>query len=67
MQATRAVAALLGGLKLFLQAQLNVSLRWPGDLYAFVILAGVVGSLGLIALTFPITEQITGPEVARNE
>ena len=53
--------------ELFLQAQLKVSLRWPGDLYAFVILAGVAGSLGLIALTFPIIERITGPEVARNE
>ena len=53
-------------MKVFLHAQLNVS-GVAGDLYAFVILAGVVGSLGLIALTFPIIEQITGPEVARNE
>jgi hypothetical protein len=43
------------------------SLRWPGVLYTVVVLAGVVVSLGLIALTFPITERITGPEVARNE
>ncbi len=53
--------------ELFLQAQLSVSLRWPGGLYSFVILAGVAGSFGLIALTFPILERITGPEVARNE
>jgi len=53
--------------ELFLQAQLSVSLRWPGDLYGFVILAGVAGSLALIALTFPIIDRITGPEVARNE
>ena len=57
----------LFGAELFLRAQLSVSLRWPGGLYSFVVLAGVVGSLGLIALTFPIIERITGPEVARNE
>ncbi len=55
------------GAELFLRAQLSVSLRWPGGLYTFVVLAGVVVSLGLIALTFPIIERITGPEVARNE
>ena len=55
------------GAELFLRAQLSVSLRWPGGLYTFVVLAGVVVSLGLIALTFPIVERITGPEVARNE
>jgi hypothetical protein len=57
----------LFGAELFLRAQLSVSLRWPGGLYSFVVLAGVVGSLGLIALTFTIIERITGPEVARNE
>jgi hypothetical protein len=31
------------------------------------VLAGVVVSLGMIALTFPLIERITGPEVARNE
>lgn len=55
------------GAELFLRAQLDVSLRWPGELYTFVVLAGVIGSLGLIALTFPIIERITGPEVARND
>lgn len=55
------------GAELFLRAQLSVSLRWPGGLYTFVVLAGIVASLGLIALTFPIVERITGPEVARNE
>ncbi len=55
------------GAELFLRAQLSVSLRWPGGLYTFVVLVGVVVSLGLIALTFPIIERITGPEVARNE
>ncbi len=55
------------GAELFLHAQLSVSVRWPGGLYGAVVLAGVVGSLGLIALTFPIIERITGPEVARNE
>jgi hypothetical protein len=55
------------GAELFLRAQLSVSLRWPGGLYSFVVLAGVVGSLGLITLTFPIIDRITGPEVARNE
>ena len=55
------------GAELFLRAQLSVSLRWLGGLYTFVVLAGVVVSLGLIALTLPIVERITGPEVARNE
>ena len=57
----------LSAAELFLRAQLSVSLRWPGGLYTFVVLAGIVVSLGLIALTFPIIERITGPEVARNE
>lgn len=65
--AVASVGVGLLGAELFLRAQLAVSLRWPGGLYTFVVLAGVVGSLGLIALTFPIIERITGPEAARNE
>jgi hypothetical protein len=55
------------GAELFLRPQLSVSLRWPGALYCFVVLTGVVGSLGLIAATFPLVEGITSPEVVRNE
>ena len=55
------------GAQLFLSPQLSVSLRWPGTLYGVVIVVGVLGSLGLIAATFPLIERITGPEVARNE
>ena len=65
--AVASVGVGLLGAELFLRAQLSVSLHWPGTLYTFVVLSGVVVSLGLIALTFPIIERITGPEVARNE
>ncbi len=57
----------LFGAELFLHPQLSVSLRWPGALYCFVVLVGVVGSIGLIAATLPLIERITGLEVARNE
>jgi hypothetical protein len=57
----------LFGAELFLHPQLGVSLRWPGALYCFVVLVGVVGSIGLIAATLPLIERITGLEVARNE
>jgi hypothetical protein len=53
--------------ELFLQSQLDVSLRLPGLLYFLVVVAGIVGSLGLIAATLPVIDRITGPEVARNE
>jgi hypothetical protein len=64
--ATVSIGVGLLGAELFLRAQLSVSLRWPGELFALVVVAGVVGSLGLIGLTFPIIKRITGPEVARN-
>jgi hypothetical protein len=57
----------LFGAELFLRSQLSVSLRWPSLLYFIVVLAGIVGSLGLILSTLPLIERITGPEVARSE
>ena len=53
--------------ELFLQSQLDVSLRLPGLLYFLVVVVGIVGALGLIAATLPVINRITGPEVARNE
>lgn len=55
------------GAELFLRPQLSVPLRWPGALYCAVVLVGVVGSLGLVASTFPLIGRMTSPEVARSE
>jgi hypothetical protein len=55
------------GAALFLRSQFDVSLRSPGTEYYLVVVAGLVASLGIIALTLPLLERITGPEIARNE
>ena len=65
--ALASVAVGLLGAELFLQSQLQVSLRAPGLGYFVVVLAGIVGSFGLIAATLPLVDRITGPEIARNE
>jgi FtsX-like permease family len=39
----------------------------PGAAYYLLTAAGIAGSLGIIAATFPLLARITGPEVARNE
>jgi len=52
---------------LFLNAQLGFSLRAPSAGYYALVGAGLVASLAIIAVTLPLIERITGPEVARNE
>ena len=52
---------------LFVRAQLGYSLQAPGGAYYALVAIGIVASLGVIASTLPIIDQITGPETARNE
>jgi hypothetical protein len=52
---------------LFLRAQLDETLQPPGTGYFLVVAAGLVASLGIVALTLPLLDRITGPDTARNE
>jgi hypothetical protein len=52
---------------LFLRSELGESLRPPAAGYYLIVLAGLLGSLAVIAFTFPLLKRITGPETARNE
>jgi hypothetical protein len=38
----------------------------PGTVYWSTVLCGLAASLVIIAVTFPLLDRITGPEVARN-
>jgi hypothetical protein len=64
-----AVASVTGLLAadMFLRSQLGISLRLPGVDYLGVVFGGLVASLGVIGLTLPMVDRITGPEVARSE
>jgi hypothetical protein len=53
--------------QLFLEAQMDYTLRPPGASYYLIVLAGLAAALGIIASTLPLLERITGPETARNE
>jgi hypothetical protein len=53
--------------QLFLESQLDYSLRAPGVEYYLAVIAGLATSLGVIGSTFPLLEPLTGPETARNE
>jgi hypothetical protein len=61
------IAAAFVAAQLFLRAQMGYSLRPPGVPYYVAVLAGIAGSLGIIAGTLPLLKRITGPETARNE
>jgi predicted lysophospholipase L1 biosynthesis ABC-type transport system permease subunit len=66
------VAALAIGMgflaaELFLRSQLGYTLVSPGLTYAVLVVAGLAGSLGIIASTMPLLRRITGPETARND
>jgi hypothetical protein len=52
---------------LFVRAQLGYTLTAPGAGYYLTVIGGLAASLGVIALTLPLMERITGPETARNE
>jgi hypothetical protein len=65
-----AVVAMAAGFlaaQLFLESQLDYSLRPPGAEYYITVIAGLAVSLGIIAATLPLLDRITGPETARNE
>jgi hypothetical protein len=67
---TVAVVAIGAGLlaaQLFLAAQFGYRLRAPGPAYSAAVLAGLAGSLGIVASTLPLLGRLTGPESARNE
>ena len=53
--------------QLFLRAQLSETLQPPGVQYYFIVIAGLVASMAIIASTLPLLNRITGPEVARND
>ena len=52
---------------LFLESQMDYSLRPPGAGYYVTVVLGLAASLGVIASTLPVLRRITGPETARNE
>ncbi|GAA2086613.1 FtsX-like permease family protein [Actinomadura alba] len=65
-----AVVAMAAGFlaaQLFLESQLDYSLRAPGAEYYITVFAGLAVSLGVIVSTLPLLNRITGPETARNE
>jgi hypothetical protein len=53
--------------QLFLRAQLRQTLHAPGLTYYFLLAAGLLASLAVIASTLPLLNRVTGPETARNE
>ena len=61
------VAVGFAGAALFLQAQLNYTLRPPGVGYYGLVAGGLAAALGIIAATLPLLKRMTGPEVARND
>jgi hypothetical protein len=57
----------LASAALYLHSQVGIALHIPGIGYWATVLGGVFASLAIIALSFPLLDRITGPEVARNE
>jgi FtsX-like permease family len=51
---------------LYLSSQVGIAFRIPGIAFWATVLAGLLGSLGIITSTFPLLNRMTGPEVARN-
>ena len=65
-----AVVSIVVGLAsaaLYLRSQVGIAFQIPGSAYWVTVFAGLLGSLAIIASTFPLLNRITGPEVARNE
>jgi hypothetical protein len=62
-----AVGAGFGASALYSSAEMERSLAAPGPEYYLITAAGILASLVVIAVTFPLLRRITGPEVARNE
>jgi hypothetical protein len=61
------IAAGLVASDLYLRSELSLTLRVPGPGYYGVLLAGLALSLGIVGLSLPLIQRITGPENARNE
>jgi predicted lysophospholipase L1 biosynthesis ABC-type transport system permease subunit len=64
-----AVSILVGlvSAALYLHSQVGIAFRIPGISYWATVVGGLVASLAIIAVTFPLIDRTTGPEVARNE
>jgi hypothetical protein len=52
---------------LYLHSQVGIAFSLPGIAYWATVVFGLAASLAIIALTFPLLNRMTGPEVARNE
>jgi hypothetical protein len=61
------IAAGLVASNLYLRSELSLTLRLPGPGYFGVVLGGLAISLGIVALSLPLIQRLSGPEVARNE
>jgi predicted lysophospholipase L1 biosynthesis ABC-type transport system permease subunit len=57
----------LGSAALYLHSQVDIAFRFPGIAYWATVVGGFAASLAIIALTFPLINRMTGPEVARND
>jgi hypothetical protein len=65
--ATVSIVVGLVSAALYLHSQVGIPFRTPGLEYWATVLGGLVGSLAIIASTFPLLNRMTGPEVARND
>jgi hypothetical protein len=52
---------------LYLHSQVGIAFRIPGITFWATVIGGLAASLAIIALTFPLLNRMTGPEVARND
>jgi len=52
---------------LYLHSQVGIAFSIPGIAYWATVVGGLAASLAIIASTFPLLSQITGPEGARNQ
>jgi cell division protein FtsX len=57
----------LASAALYLHSQVGIAFSVPGIAFWATVGAGLMGSLAIIASTFPLLNRITGPEVARND
>jgi hypothetical protein len=65
--ATVSVVVGLLSAALYLHSQVGIAFRIPGFAFWTTVVGGLVGSLAIIASTFPLLNRMTGPEVARND
>jgi len=65
--ATVAVGVGFAGAAMYAPVAQNRPMVAPGAAYYLLTAGGIIISLAIIAVTFPLLTRITGPEVARNE